>query len=137
MQITRDKFFLVVSLLILFGGWNAVRAGGREVAVLRTFDVNGSDSFTSLWVVEDGNFLWIRANRPDRRWLAALRQNPEVELSRDGVAQWYRALVFDKPSARPFVNARFREKYGLAETWREWTAKTETVPVRLAERPRR
>ena len=87
-------------------------------------------------MLDDGesDFVWIRAHRPDRRWLAALRANPSVELRRDGASARFEARVFDDASSRRYVAAGFRDKYGAADLLREWTSGDDAVPIRL--RPR-
>ena len=86
------------------------------------------------WVVDDAEFVWIRASRPDRKWLSHVLQNPNVELRRSARQRAYRALVFDKPKARAYVDPLFREKYGLADRWRAWLDASETIPIRLEPR---
>ncbi len=134
MYVTRNTLAWVGIALALGLGWSAIRSSGREVAVLRTFDVQGQDLFTTLWVIDDARLAWIQAARPDRKWLSHLRQNPNVELRRDGRSRRYRAMVFDDAEARAHVAPRFREKYGLADRWREWTNGRDTIPVRLEPR---
>jgi hypothetical protein len=102
--------------------------------VLRTFDVQGKDLYTTLWVIDDAEFVWIRASRPDRKWLSHVQQNPNVELRRSARQRAYRAMVFDKPEARAYVDPLFREKYGLADRWRAWRDASETIPIRLEPR---
>ena len=121
-------------VLALWVGWSTIRSAEREVAVLRTFDFGGSDQYTPLWVLDDGHYVWIRANRPDRRWLEQLRAQPDVELKRGGRSRAYRAAVFPGSDARDHVSAGFRRKYGLADRWREWQDGRHSVPVRLEPR---
>jgi hypothetical protein len=133
-QVTRRTLFLAGIALGLGLVWSAIRVGGRDVGVLRTFDVQGQDFYTTLWVVDDAEFVWIRANRPDRRWFAYVQQNPDVQLRRSGRQRAYRAVVFDKPQARAHVDVRFRAKYGLVDRWREWRDGSHTIPIRLEPR---
>ncbi len=134
MYLTYRALVLVAVALALGFGWSALRVGSRDVGVLRTFDVQGSDLYTTLWVVDDAGFVWIRASRPDRKWLLHVEQNPNVELRRSGRQHAYRAKVFDNPEARAYVAPRFREKYGLADRWREWRDGNDTIPIRLQPR---
>ncbi len=134
MHVTPRTLVLACIALGLYVGWSAIRSSWQEVAVLRTFDVQGQDLFTTLWVIDDARLAWIQAARPDRRWLSHLRQNPDVELRRDGRSSRYRAMVFDNAEARDHVAPRFREKYGLADRWREWHLGRDTIPVRLESR---
>lgn len=135
MHISYRTFALGVTALGLALGWSALGASDREIAVLRVFDGQGRDLFASLWVVDDeAGFLWIRANRPDRNWLAVVGRNPNIELRRHGRSSRYVATLYDTPDARAYVAPRFREKYGLADRWREWNAGRDTVPIRLESR---
>ncbi len=134
MHVTPRTFVLACIALGLYVGWSAIRSSWQEVAVLRTFDVQGKDLFTTVWVIDDGGLAWIQAARRDRRWLSHLRQNPDVELRRDGRSSRYRAMVSDYAEARDHVAPRFREKYGLADRWREWHLGRDTIPVRLESR---
>ncbi len=134
MNVTRRTLVLAGIALVLGLAWFAINLGGRDLGVLRTFDVRGEDLYTTVWVVDDAAFVWIRANRPDRKWLSHLRQNPDVQLRRSGRQRAYRAIVFDRPEARALVGSRFRKKYGLADRWRAWLDGSDTVPIRLEPR---
>ena len=134
MHVTRRTLVLAGIALALGLAWSALRLGSRDVGVLRTFDGRGMDLYTTLWVVDDAGFVWIRANRPDRRWLSHVQQNPNVELRRSARQRAYRAMIFDKPEARAYVDPLFRAKYGLADRWRAWRDASNTVPIRLEPR---
>jgi len=128
----RRTLILVLLVAAAAGGWSLLRPGTFEVVVLRTFKPR-SDSFTSVWVLDDeqNDFVWIRANRPDRRWLAHIEADSRVELRRDGRSQRYKAQIFDDDTSRAYLAKGFRRKYGLADRVRELTQGRDTVPVRL------
>ena len=134
MHVTRRTLVLAGIALVIGLAWFALHLGSRDVGVLRTFDVQGKDLYTTLGVADDAEFVWIRANRPDRKWLFHVQQNPNVQLRRSGRQLGYRAMVFDKPEARAYVDPRVREKYGLADRWREWRDGNDTLPIRLQPR---
>ncbi|MBW2270896.1 MAG: hypothetical protein JRH16_20240 [Deltaproteobacteria bacterium] len=135
MRVTRRPILVFATTIALLLGWSAVRAGEREIAVLRTFDGHGQDRFTTLWVVDDASgFVWIRAHRPDRHWLSQLHEGPPVELRRGGRSRRYVARIFDDDRTRAYVAPWFRDKYGLADFWRDWSGGRDTVPVRLQVR---
>ena len=134
MRVTRRTLVLAGIALALGLVWSAIHVGGRDVGVLRTFGVQGEDLYTTLWVIDDAEFVWIRANRRDRKWLFHVQQNPDVQLWRSGRQRAYRAVLFDKPEARAYVGPRFREKYGLADRWRAWREGSDTIPIRLEPR---
>jgi len=132
--ITYRTFSLTVIAATLAVSWTVIRSTDEELVVLQAFDGKGQDVFATLWVVDDeAGFTWIRANRPDRRWLSVVERQPNVQLRRNGRTLAYVAKVFDTPNARHYVNPRFRRKYGLADRWREWKDGPDTVPVRLQE----
>ncbi len=131
MYVTHRTLVLAGIALALCVGWSAIRSSGRDVAVLRTFDVQGKDRYTTVWVIDDAGHTWIQAARRDRIWLSHMQQNPNIQLRRDGRSRRYRATVFDDAEARAYVAPRFREKYGLADRWREWSNGRDTIPVRL------
>ena len=134
MGVNRSTLLIAVAILALFAGWSAVRSAGQDVVVLRTFDVSGVDLYTTLWSLDDGRSVWIRANRPDRVWLSHLRTNPEAELRRRGRTSKYRAALSERARPQVYVETGFREKYGLADQWREWNSGNDTVMVRLQPR---
>ena len=135
MRVNRNTLLIVALGLALYAGWSSFGSGAREVAVMRTIDAHGTHSFTSLWVVDgEHGFSWIRAHRPDRRWLPVLQENPKVQLRRAGRTGNYFAQVFDDPLSRAYVAPYFYEKYGLADILREFVSGTDTVPIRLEPR---
>ena len=107
-------------LLILLGltcvlAWRTLSRGVQEIAVLHTSTFNDQDHFAAVWVVDDGPYVWIRAEDPARLWLPAVREEPGVSLRRGGRQYAYRATVWDTPDARAYVDPLFRAKYGLAD----------------------
>jgi len=131
----RRTFSFVLIAALAVGAWLTLRPGAFEVVVLRTFD-GESDHFTSLWVLDDdvNDLVWIRAHRPDRRWLAEIQSGGPVELRRAGRSQAYVARVYDDDRTRAWVAEGFRGKYGLADVVRELSQGSDTVPVRLRTR---
>jgi len=81
--------------------------------------------------VDDPPHVWIRAEDHRRRWLGAVQANPAVELRRGGETRRYRATLYDTAAARAYVDARFREKYGLADRVRALLGERDTLPIRL------
>ena len=103
MQVNRRTLVLAGIALALGLAWSAIRMGGRDVWVLRTFDPQGKDLYTTLWVIDDSEFVWIRANRRDRKWLSYVQRSPDVTLRRSEHQRAYRAVVFDKEQAGPVL----------------------------------
>jgi hypothetical protein len=120
--------------LALFASWKSLARSAREVAVLHTIAVNHEDRFATLWVVDDGPHLWIRAENRQRHWISHVRANPAVELRRNGQTLALRAVFFDSPEARAYVDPLFREKYGVADALRALLVERDTLPIRLDPR---
>lgn len=124
----------IVYLLIgaaLFFGWKNLSRAAQETVVLRTSTVSGQDHYATLWVADDHPHVWIRAEDRRRRWLGAVQANPNVELRRGMRTRHYRAILFDTPEARAYVDAMFRKKYGFADRVREFFGHRDTLPIRL------
>jgi len=134
MHIGTRKLAIAAIALACFFGWQKLSPGAQEVVVLRTETLDGQDHYATLWVVEAENYLWIRAETPTRRWLPAVRANPEVIVRRHGRDRRYQAKIFDDPDARAYVDALFRAKYGMADAVRDLFTRRETIPIRLAAR---
>lgn len=86
---------------------------GGEVVELETHDWRGGRFKTSVWIVDMHGDAWIRSGDPESSWLARLRANPEVKVTRDGETLIYQAEVVEDFSAP--LNAAMFEKYGRAE----------------------
>ncbi len=90
-------------------------AESGEVVVLETREAAGIAHETRVWVVDHAGFAWLRTGDPKSPWLARLRANPEVAVTRTGVRREYHAVPSDDPALRDTVNALTLEKYGFAE----------------------
>ena len=135
MHLTRGKIIFVLIAGIAFLVWENLSVSAQKTAVLHIPPVARSqDIFVTLWVVEDAQSLWIRAESRRRLWLELLRDNPLVELTRSGQTIAYRATAFDDPESQAYVDGMFREKYGRADQLRELVLPRDAVPIRL-ERP--
>ena len=104
---------LLVLLALLGVAYYGLAESG-EVVVLETRDASGPHE-TRVWVVDHDGFAWLRTGDPKSPWLARLRANPEVAVTRAGVRREYRAVPSDDPALRDTVNALTLEKYGFAE----------------------
>jgi hypothetical protein len=103
-----------------------------EVVTLHTSGSNGDHYDTQLWVVEEGGELYLRAHFSRARWLARVREHPEVELRRGDQSQHFVAGPLDDPQVRRAVNRAMAEKYGLADRLASalWDPQS-SVPVHL------
>lgn len=120
---------IAVLAALAVGTW--VAGEQTEVAVLRTVDESGAGRETKLWVVDLDGSPWVRVARPERSWFAQLRNRPEVELVRHGVALPYRAIEIEDPAMRERVDAAFRDKYGLVDWWYGLLLRRDPRAIRL------
>ena len=130
----RQALTLLLLGLGLFHGWKHLSRAAAETAVLHTSTLRNEDRFATVWVVDDHPHVWIRAENRRRRWLGHVLAHPEVELRRRGETFRYRAVAYDTPEARAYVDGLFREKYGLADRARELLTDRDTLPIRLDPR---
>jgi len=130
----RILFLLLVSAPILLPGLIfTARSYTGERVMLYYFDASGREYMTPLWIVRNRGDYFLRANTPDRHWLAEIRERPVVRVSRGGVRTEYEAIP--TPHARELVNQLFAEQYG----WGEWVLshlsdRSKSIPIRLAPR---
>jgi len=86
-----------------------------EVITITTVDDEGHGSPTGLWIVDVGSSSYLRAASPGVRWLARIRQHPEIRLERNGVIRRFHAKPIDDPAIAIAVNWAMRQKYGLID----------------------
>jgi hypothetical protein len=127
----RRALGVLLAILALIAIATYVAGERTEVAVLRTLDAEGTIHETKLWVVDIDNAPWVRVGRSGRAWLERLRERPDVELVRGGVARPYRAVVVTDPAASERVDAAFAAKYGFTDWWYGVVLRRDPVPVRL------
>src|SRR5215475_5277734 len=84
---------VVVAALLLVGGWLTLAESG-EVVLLETDGPAGPQK-TRVWVVDDAGAQWLRTGNPKSTWLAALRANPDVAVTRHGGRREYHAVLID------------------------------------------
>lgn len=124
-------FGFALAALLALGVATWVAGEQTEVAVLRTSDASGAVRETKLWVVDLDGTAWVRVARPERSWFQRLRERPDVELLRHGVALPYRAREIEDPEMRARVDAAFREKYGFVDWWYGVLLRRDPRPIRL------
>jgi uncharacterized iron-regulated membrane protein len=101
----------------LVAGVTWVALEGSDVANLRTARADGEWRETHVWVVEEGESLWVEAATPERAWLLDIEANPLVEVERAESSASYRASPAPGPGARDQLRAALHEKYGWADAW--------------------
>lgn len=131
MGVNRGTVWFVLFAGGFFGLWTLGQRASEEIAVLHTIDGESEDRYSSLWVVDDAGWTWIRAYRPDVRWLDNLLAHPYVELERAGETLRYRAAILPREVSGERVDALMAEKYGPAEWLRARLSDDDTVPIRL------
>lgn len=95
--------------------WYALE--GHDVANLRTARADGAWRQTHVWVVEEGDSLWIEAATPERAWLLEAQAQPVVELVHAGATTRYRAVPEPGDAGHAKIRRLLRAKYGWADQW--------------------
>jgi hypothetical protein len=103
-----------------------------EVVTLGTRGSDGERYDTQLWVIEEGGDLYLRAHFARAKWLARLRNQPEVDLRRGAASQSFLAGPVDDAEVRRAVNRAIAAKYGLADRLASLVWNPEkSIPVHL------
>ena len=131
----RHLLLLVASLPLVIAASTWIVGEQIEVAVLRTYGSDGHGHDTKLWVVDHQGQPWLRARRQRLSWIERIRQNPRVELVRNGVATPYTATIDDAPEAKRVVNAAMADKYGWIDRWFEIPLHRDPIAIRLDPAP--
>ena len=132
-RVTRERsrsgiLMLGILVTLAYAGVNWIQT--VEVATLHA--KTGAEIHAArVLVVDDSPFVWVRAERPDRRWLKAIQSNPEVLLARGDREIAYYAIVSNREGTHETIEALFREKYGVLDTLFGWVSRRDAVPVRL------
>jgi len=119
-----------LAIVIMVVGVTWVDEG--EVITITTVDDNGHTSLTGLWIVEIGDDSYLRAASPNARWLARIREHPEIELERNGIVRRFRATPVDDSAVEIAVAWAMRQKYGLIDAILvRLIDHSEAVPIRV------
>jgi hypothetical protein len=126
---------IVLSAFVLLGLGTYLAGERTEVAVLRTYEADGTPRDTKMWVVDYDGKPYVRIGRPGRGWGERLKANPKVELTRGGGAASPRtgAVVADPDTVRA-VEQAFRDKYGWVDWWFGLVVRRNPDTVRLDPR---
>lgn len=120
---------LGILVTLAYAGLNWIEA--VEVATIHARPLGMEPHEARVFVVDDPPFVWVRAERPDRLWLAAIQADPEVRLTRGDREIAYYAIVSNREGTQENVAALFREKYGVLDTLSGWLSDRDAVPIRL------
>jgi hypothetical protein len=103
-----------------------------EVVRLTITGDDGREHETDVWVVELDDRLYLRAADPASKWLARLRENPDVSLARAGSKRTYRALPDETGALRDRVDRAMADKYGFSDRiWDLVADRSSAIPIRL------
>ncbi|HKC52623.1 MAG TPA: hypothetical protein VKF60_17675 [Myxococcota bacterium] len=131
----RRLFLILLSALVLLGLGTYLAGERTEVAVLRSYEADGTPKDTKMWIVDYDGKPYVRIGRPGRGWGERLKANPEVELTRRGGAPSPRvAAVVAEPDTIRAVEHAFREKYGWVDWWFGLVVRSHPDTVRLDPR---
>jgi hypothetical protein len=128
-------------LLLTIGGLVAALVLGAlaidegEVVALRTFDAEGKDYLTQLWIVELDGDSYLRSTAADSAWLERLRAQPEAFLARGEDARAVTATPVSDDELLGRINRAMAQKYGASN--RLYSAlfdRSASVPVRIEPR---
>ena len=108
----------------------------RNNVEIATLHVSGgaTDYYARVFIVDDPPVLWVRAERPDRLWLAPLRSNPDVAVQRGVSEVTYHAEVWNGEASRDRIDRLFRAKYGAIDRVAAWIWRRDEVLIRLDPR---
>ncbi len=109
---------------------------GQGTAVLRTFDADGRAQERVLGLLDDDGQLWVESGHWFRGWYHRVRENPNVELIRDGETRPYRAVPLFTAEAQDRVIGLMKQGAG---NYGYWAGRTMLLfapikPVRLDPR---
>ncbi len=111
-------------------GVSLVDEGWLGIHGARSF--NGDRYGTQLWVIENEGELYLRAHFARAKWLARIRNHPEVDLHRGEASQSFLAGPVDDPEVRRAVNRAMAAKYGFADRLAAMVWSPEkSIPVQL------
>ena len=126
------RWLVAVGLALLGALW--IWLVGLERVVLRTGLASEHTSEISLWVAEDGFYLWVEAADSGLAWYGALLADPLVEVQRYGRTERFRAEAM--PAEVQRVERLYREKYGVAHALLALLRdRSRAIPIRLARLP--
>jgi hypothetical protein len=126
---------IVLSAFVLLGLGTYLAGERTEVAVLRTYEVDGTPKDTKMWVVDHDGKPYVRVGRPGRGWGERLKANPKVELTRGGAESSPRtAVIVADPDTVHAVELEFRRKYGWVDWWFGMVVRRNPDTVRLDPR---
>jgi len=86
-----------------------------EVIELHTGDQAGDEVITRLWIIDDGDFSYLRTGADGSGWFDRVLANGEIQVTRNGETQRY--TVVQRPDKSEHINALMRQKYGWGDAF--------------------
>lgn len=104
---------IVLGVALVLHGAAFLLVESGEVVVLRTDPARGHRLLARLWVVDREGRPWVgTANPSATKWVAALRENPRVELTRGDSTDCRTAVYLENQALganlTQLVNAKYR-----------------------------
>jgi hypothetical protein len=125
---------LLWALLLSLAALSLNLVHSQEVATLYLPGRRIDEHFARVWVADAGPYIWVRANPTVVGWLEAAGEAPNVTLWRGEERAAWRARIWEREETAGYVDALFREKYGVTDWLRSQVQRTPLVPVRLERR---
>ena len=113
-NIMRVLLFFVVGIPIAFAAtiFLASELGG-EVVELHTVDASGDFHSTSLWIVDEGGYSYLRAGDRAASWFSNIERQPVVDIERGGEMMRFTAVPVPRQTSE--IDALMARDYGLAD----------------------
>lgn len=105
---------LAIGAFVLVAGGAFALIESGEVIVLRGTSAEGGDFIARLWIVDHAGHQWIGKADPSKaRWVARLRSNSKVEVTRGNVSECREAVLSEDPETRREVYSLIQSKYRI------------------------
>ena len=122
----------LLGALVLLLAVTMIASEMQEVVVMTSFDDDGQEHETRLWVVDYGDKAWLRASGAEREWYRRVRKSREIRVRRDGQERPYRVYIVDHGATREVIDKAMRQKYGWTDAViRFFEGRPLSVPIRL------
>lgn len=102
-------------VILLLAGVERMAAERVEVVELHTVNPTGEPLTTRLWIVDHEGHGYLRVGADGSGWFSRLTDNGEIELTRNGERQRYRAVP--RPELSDAVNELMQAKYTWGDTF--------------------
>ena len=104
----------ITTLIVLIFVLQMIASERVEVVELHTFNQQGEETTTRLWVVDFGGYQYLRVGADGSGWFSRIQSNQEFEITRNGRRYRYTAVVRQELGAK--INELMRVKYGWSDS---------------------